>query len=397
MIRTRILVLTSSYPKKQGDTNGIFIHEFNKALSAYADPVVIAPMYEGAAGMDIIEGIMVYRHKQFLFDSVELAYGTDIMAKIRQNFLYYFVVPFYFFYELFLIRKIVKINNIGIIHAHWIMPSAFVAALYKTLFNNKIKIVTTLLGADIWSFNRGWKKNLLRFTLKRMDAVTAQSRPLLEEILKLGFTREALHCPVGIDIDKFSPEKQDPDLREKYGIKDQFLLFVGGLIERKGVLTLIRAMSRVRDVFPSVKLLMVGSGNKEGEVKQLIRDLNLDDHIVLTGSIPNHELPSYFATADVFVLPSLSEGFPLVVMEALSSGTITVVSDLPVFRTMKSEGNFLTLVEKNNPVPLSDSLIELLKDKDSMKNTRTNARNYAVANFDNTKIAMDYWQLYQSI
>jgi glycosyltransferase involved in cell wall biosynthesis len=395
MKKPDILVLTSSYPKKQGDSNGIFIHEFNKELSVYVNPVVIVPMYNGASPIDSIEDIPIYRHKQFLFNSVELAYGTDIMAKLKQNWLYYFIVPFYFIYELILIRKIVRIYHIELIFAPWLVPSAFVASLYKAIFNKKIKVVVTLLGADIWSCNHGLKKNILKFTLNRMDAVTAQSVPLLEEVLKLGFHHEALHCPIGIDINRFTPEKRDPEIRRKYGIREQFLLFVGSLIERKGALTLVKSMALVRDTFPDVKLLMVGCGNKEAEIKQCIEKLRLDHNIILTGNIPNHELPAYFAAADIFVLPSLSEGFPLVVMEALSCGTITVVSDLPVYRSMKTEENFLTLVEKNNPVSLANAILGLLKDKELLQKKRMIARNFAVRNFDNHKIALEYWNLFQ--
>jgi glycosyltransferase involved in cell wall biosynthesis len=305
------------------------------------------------------------------------------------------VIPFFFAYQIILIKKIIKRENIKIIHAYWIIPGAFLAAIYRRFFNKKVKIIVTLLGADVWSFNKGWKKYLLKFTFNYIDIVTTQSPQLGQELLELGFKGKIFHYPIGIDITKFSPDRIDTNIKEKYDIKGEMLLFVGSLIDRKGIKYLISAMPHVLEKFPETKLIIIGSGNLQESMSMLTKDLNLINQIVFTGNILNHNLPPYFATADIFILPSLSEGFPLVVMEALSSGTISIVSDLPVFKNLEINSEFLVTVEKRDSIKIANAIIKVLSQKDALNEAKKEARNYALENFDNKKSAINYSSAYE--
>lgn len=392
-----ILCISSSYPKKSGDLNGIFIHELNKQLIAYSEPIVICPLFKGGAKEEYIDNIKIFRHKQFIFNNIQLAYGTDILVKLENNFLNYLVIPFFLIYQLILIKKVIKKKNIKIVHAHWIIPSAFLAAIYKRFFNKDIKIVATLLGADVWSFNKGWRKNLLKFAFKEIDVITSQSLQLGQELLELGYKGCVFHYPIGIDITKFSPDRIDIKIKEKYNIKGKMLLFVGSLIERKGIKYLISAMPFVLENFPETKLLIIGNGDLKESIVKITNNLKLSNHIIFTGNILNQDLPPYFAAADIFILPSLSEGFPLVVMEALSSGTISIVSDLPVFKNLDVDKHFLLTVEKKNITKLAKAITQVLSlDEISLKYEKE-ARNYAVENFDLKKSAINYFSVYQSL
>jgi len=396
-MRPIILCISSSYPKSPGDPNGVFVHELNKELLPYSEPIVISPLFKGGAKEEYIDNIKIYRHKQFIFNNIQLAYGTDILVKLRNNFLYYFVVPFFLTYQLFLIKKVIKRKDIKIIHAYWIIPGAFLAAVYKRYFNNDIKIVATLLGADIWSFNKGWKRNLLKFTFKYIDIVTSQSLQLGQELSELGYKGKLFHYPIGIDVTKFSPKKIDINIKERFNIKGKMLLFVGSLIERKGIKYLISSMPFVVENFPETKLIIIGSGDLQESMLKLTQDLNIAEHIIFTGNILNHDLPPYFATADIFILPSLSEGFPLVVMEALSSGTISIVSDLPVFKSLDNDKQFLITIEKRNITKLAKAIVQVLSQKEVFIKSKIEARNYALENFNIKKSAVSYSSVYQSL
>jgi glycosyltransferase involved in cell wall biosynthesis len=396
MNKQNIAVLTSSYPKRKGDSNGNFVHELNKELVKYCDVYVICPWEKDLHKEEVMDGIKIYRHKQFIWN-VNFAYGTDIMDKIQKNPLLYFVVPIFFIYQVRALHKIIKKENIHIIHAHWLIPSALVAAVYKKLTNKKIKIVATLLGADVWSFNKGWRKKILQFALSQIDLITAQSKPLFDEVLKNGYSRKGLVLPVGIDTTKFSPELASMEIKTRYNIEGPLLLFVGSLISRKGVIPLVNAISRLTDKHKEIKLLMVGEGYLKNEVVELIQQLHLENHIHLIGSLPNDELPPYFAIADIFVLPSLSEGFPLVVMEALSSGTVPVVSDLSVFTEHTHRDELFSIAKADNVESLVDVLNNLLSNIGELNSKKQKLREFAVENMDNKRIAERYSQIYGTL
>ena len=107
-MKPKILVLSSSYPKYKGDINGNFVYELSSKLSNNFDIHVLTPSFKGASKIEIVDRITIHHHKQFFINSVELAYGSDILAKIKKNFLYLFVVPFYILYQFLAIKKICK-------------------------------------------------------------------------------------------------------------------------------------------------------------------------------------------------------------------------------------------------------------------------------------------------
>jgi glycosyltransferase involved in cell wall biosynthesis len=389
-MKDRILVLTTSYPKYKGDTNGIFVHELNKRINKSFQLIVLAPWEKGLNEEEVMDDIIVIRHKQFIWN-INFAYGSDIMEKLKKNPFLFLVIPFFLFYQILALNKIVKKYQITKIHAHWIITSGLVASLYKLLFNKKIKLMVTLLGADIWSFNKGWKKLLLKFSLKKINFITCQSKPLMTEILKLGFHHENIEVlPIGIDTEMFSPEKYDSNLKVQFNVKDTLLLFVGGLIERKGIMDLLNAMPEVIEHFPEIKLMIIGDGLLKEKIEQRIELLKLKENVLLLGKIENRKLPKYFATADIFILPSYSEGFPLVVMEALSSGTIPIVSKLPVFTEDPYKEKLYKFVECGDIKSIENTLIEVIKNLKNNIYSKRLPRDFAQQNLNLEIISNKY-------
>ena len=189
-------------------------------------------------------------------------------------------------------------------------------------------------------------------------------------MLELGYTKEIFVYSMGVDTNLFTTQKKDLEIRKKYNIENEFLLFVGGIIERKGIRFLINAMPLVIEKFPSVKLLVIGDGNLKGEMMELTIKLKICDHVIFTGAIPHNYLPPYFATADIFILPSFSEGWPVVVMEALSSETIAVVSDIPVFSDHKDKDKLFNIVATGSSESIANCIIKILNNKNTMSSKK---------------------------
>jgi glycosyltransferase-like protein len=182
--------------------------------------------------------------------------------------------------------------------------------------------------------------------------------------------------PNGVDLARFSsPDRaRAVQLREQVGATGRpLILAVGGIEPRKGSDTLVRAlgeMKSIRDVSPVVAVVGGHSFQdhrpyREG-VLQLLPELGLelDDDVVLVGTVPDVDIPSWYAAADVLAFPSVKEGFGLAVLEAMSAGIPVVTSDLPVFREYLVAGRDAILVEPGDVGGLAAALLSTMEDSD---------------------------------
>jgi glycosyltransferase involved in cell wall biosynthesis len=392
----KIIVVTSSYPLKEGDFNGVFVHELCKALKKDVEVLVVAPWVNGVEKEEVINGIKIFRHSQF-FWNINFAYGTDISRKLEKNPFLYFVSPFFLIYQILLIKKLVSKYKVEIIHAQWLFPAGLAAVLYKLIFNTKIKIVVTLLGSDIWHFNKGWRAKLARFVMNNSNFVGSQSSALFQEAKRLGLKNAGGVIPLGIDTDKFNPAKFSLELKQTYSPNGPLILFVGTLVPNKGIFPLIIAAKELKKHHPEFKLLVIGEGDLMADIKSFINENNLSNNITLLGVISNDKLPTYFATSDIFILPSFSEGFPLVVMEALSSGANVVVSNISAYSLLKKEGNLIKMIQPGNSESIFSILNEMLNNPKALTKNKILSRNYAVNEFDVKTSAMRYNEVYSLI
>jgi len=130
--------------------------------------------------------------------------------------------------------------------------------------------------------------------------------------------------PGGVDIERFCPVSDRRPVRAALGLEEtDFVLFtVRNLVPRMGLDTLLRAMVRVRQTIPHVQLLIGGCGPLRSELEAQVKTLDLGGCVRFLGFVPEDTLPEYYRAADVFVLPTAQlEGFGLVTIEALASGT----------------------------------------------------------------------------
>jgi glycosyltransferase involved in cell wall biosynthesis len=154
-----------------------------------------------------------------------------------------------------------------------------------------------------------------------------------DELQKLGFPIDKIRvCHNGVDPNKYDPNRISPEektnLRRRYGISDSetLLFFIGRLVTVKGIDKLVKAMPTVLKDFPNTKLLILGIGDMENELRSLIEKLGLQDNVILrTDFVSEEERILHFAAADVVVFPSLYEPFGIVCTEAMSMAKPVVV------------------------------------------------------------------------
>lgn len=163
------------------------------------------------------------------------------------------------------------------------------------------------------------------------DYLTAISQYLFDFGRAQGATASMEIVPNGVDLEKFKPEPPDLDLKNRLGLtkEEKIIITVSRLVPKNGIGDLIEAVKQLMldDQKASVKLLILGSGPLEKNLKSRVKKLDLENKVLFLGSVPYDEVPKYLNLADVFARPSLSEGLGNVFLEAMACG-------LPVIATL---------------------------------------------------------------
>jgi len=404
-MKKSILVFTTTFPTfLQEDGTPPFVYELSKRLAEKGNfrLIVLTPFRKRTKVFKERGKLKIYRFK---YGFTSLCEGA-ILPNLKKNKFLFFQLPFLFFFALVNLAKIVKKEKIDITHAHWIIPQGFIAVFYKKLFRKKdLKIICTSHGGDIFGLQNSLMKKIKRWTLNNVDKLTVVSKAIKDEVKKLNI-KEDLPIeviPMGVDPDIFNQNQYDEKIKEKYNIKGPFLLFVGRLVEKKGVRYLIDAMPKVVQRYSETKLLIIGSGPLENELKNQVKNLNLENNIIFTGAIPNKELPKYYATADIFIGPSVvaksgdAEGFGLVFVETLLTKTCVITSDLKSISDIVENEKTGLQVDVKNQELFSKKIIELIEDKKQREKLAENGYNFAKKNFSWGIISDKYYKILNSL
>lgn len=259
-------------------------------------------------------------------------------------------------------RFFLKIRSINpdIIHVQSIPLS--VPAFFMRLITNKNYIVW-VQGSDLYAptvFLKLFSKPLL----KEASTVIALTDGMKIEINQK-CKRDIVVIPNGIDLDKFRNELTSSlDILNKGSSanRDHTIVFVGTLRPIKGVRYLLEAMSIIRLTNPQTKLMIIGDGEEKEYLQKLTSDLHLNACVSFVGKVPNDEIPKYMKNADLFVLPSLSESFGIVNIEAMASGLPIVSTNVGGLPYLIKDGINGFLVNPRDPAAIAEKSLLILND-----------------------------------
>lgn len=388
-MKDNLLVIASTFPRWKGDSTPPFVYELSKRLTDEFNVYVVAPYSYGSKKEENLSEIQVHRFK-YWFDKKNNVADGAILPNLKKNKLFWFQIPFLLISEFFKIIKVIIKEDIDLIHAHWTIPHGFIAYVMKILFG--INYVTTSHGGDIFGLE---KLNFLKkIVVQNSIKTTVVSNAIKNKFLEIGVDEDNIEViPMGTDLTRFSPEKKDKLLEEKYG---SYILFVGRLSEKKGINYLIKAMPEILKEFPEIKLLIIGDGEEKDNLVKLTESLNLEGNVIFTGAIPNENLPKYYATADIFIGPSViskggdREGFGLVFVESLASGCITVSSDLDAIKDIIIEGKTGYMVKQKNHNDIFEKVKYILNNKKEAQKTAKKGREYVLKKYGWKNITKKY-------
>ena len=254
-------------------------------------------------------------------------------------------IPFILFRSFVLARR----SRVGAFHCHGFISGAM--GFILSLATRKPFIGTEQ--------SVGWSREGSRFlrsmVYRRAAACIAASNAVAEEFEKLGVKRIEV-IPNGVDVRVFTR-------RGKVETQKYVILSVGRLEKVKGHRYLIEAFGRIKQEIPGARLILVGDGSERNNLEKQTQELGLEKEVEFVGEVRHEELPRWHWGANVFVMPSLSEGFGITAIEAMAAGVPLIATRVGGLVDIVRDGETGMLVEPRNSQQIQQAVVRVLEDK----------------------------------
>lgn len=243
---------------------------------------------------------------------------------------------------------------------------------------------------------------LERHTLRNADVVVAVSRSTAENALAVyPFLKDKMEIVLNsVDDSRFNTHNDGVTYRKRSGFGESpVALYVGRLTVTKGIRFLVESFKEVILKVPDAKLAIAGSGSKyeEADIKSRIKALGLENCVIFLGQVSEEELPEVYAASDVVVLPSLVEGFGLVLLEGMAAGRPVVASRLGPIEEIVTDGEEGYLVPKGDAQALAKAISSILVDKNLRNKMGSAARKKVEEKFSKKVWATQMREIYQEL
>ena len=299
------------------------------------------------------------------------------------------------------LRQIIKDQDIRLIHAHD-NNASIISYLAKTLYKLDIKLISHIHNCYPWLEGDTKLKKVDTFFRKRYDYnITCGN--LVYEYYKKNTEyineKNTISLSNAIDIDKIKNNmtKNMDDVYEEFNIpKGKTILgFIGRLSQQKGIIPFIKELRKHKDKFDKCKFLLVGSGEQEEEVRNLLKEYNLEELFILTGY--QNDVYKFYPIIDIFFLPSIYEGLPMVILEAMSFSKPVVAMDVgSINEVIKHEKNGI-LVPKQNYSMFIQQLINISENRNIADRYGKEAFKEIETNYNIKKYEKEISKLYDDI
>lgn len=303
------------------------------------------------------------------------------------------------------VSEIIKKYNINLIHAHFAYPEGLIGLLARQRTGKPL--IITIHGYDILvepSVGYGARISkrinaIISRVLNSADAVVAASQATFIEASRIvNDVNKVQLIPNGVDTQRFHPNLNRVYMKKKLGIEGLTTIFTLRAHEpRYGLEYLIEAAPIVTKKREDVVFVIGGDGSLRGYHEQLAAKLGVKERMIFTGSIPQNETPYYYAMSDMVVVPSLQEGFGLVVSEALACGKPVIGTKVGGIPDQLTDGYNGFLVPPRNPAEIASRILFLADQPDEAKRMGSNGRKTVEEKFDIEKRIDKILSLYRKI
>jgi glycosyltransferase involved in cell wall biosynthesis len=290
-----------------------------------------------------------------------------------------------------------RYHKADIIHLHGYKDTILLGFLPRAM--RRIPTIRTLHG---WTSNKKLSKIWIyecldRFCLRKIDAVVCVNANF--SFQRAGFLKRMKIFTIENGIPELSFDR-DLILREDCETsefcKNAFVIGgIGRLSAEKGFKYLIEAMDSLLTKKPDCKLVLIGEGNQKKELERIVYERGLAKNVLMTGY--KQYASKYLPIFDVFVLPSLTEGLPIVLLEAMQSKTPIVATRVGGVPGVLGEGKCGVLIEPGSSEALEKAILHIMENKDSADAMAKKAKEIALTKYSSSRMAMDYYKLYNSL
>ncbi len=324
-------IAASTYPEVVGGV-GLHVHHMSRVQAEMGHDVTVITSDNGDRSLPREEtraGYRLLRHRE-IARPLDNTIVPGIISTLRGNVDEYDVLH---------------------IHSHLYFCSN-VAAVFSRLYD--IPTVVTNHGlisqtAPSW-VQKVFNPTLGKFTFEVGDSILCYTDTDKQRLRDRGIETDISVIPNGIDCSRFEPTDCESHRQ---------LLFVGRLKDGKGPHYLLEAFGHLAAEYPDLSLKLVGDGPLRSDLETQAAQLGVTDRVEFLGEVPNDELPRLYNESLAFVLPSLSEGLPRTVLEAMACGTPVVTSDLEQLRPIVEDAGYTA--EAGSPADLRTAMDDLLQ------------------------------------
>ena len=311
------------------------------------------------------------------------------------------------------LAEVITIVKPDILHAHSPVLTALPAISAGRKFGIPVVYEVRAFWEDAAADHGTSSEGSLRYRLthalethafRNADAVTTICEGLRSDIVARGIpSSKVTVIPNAVDIEKFSTGgTTDEELKANLGLSGARILgFIGSFYAYEGLDLLLEAMPRMLEKAPDVRVLLVGGGPQEAQLKQKAEALGIQDRVVFTGRVPHHDVNRYYNLVDVLVYPRqrmrLTELVtPLKPLEAMAQGRLFAASDVGGHRELIRDGETGVLFKAEDPLSLADKVLDLLQSAEKWPALKQAGRHY-VENERNWKASVArYRDVYKS-
>lgn len=262
-----------------------------------------------------------------------------------------------------------------VIHAHHVFMDGY--GMIKLSREWEVPLVMVEHGAILKEI-LNWKPMYRKIieTLNSADLIMCVSDDLFSIALDNGIDENKLSVvPIGVDIDLFKKENVEL-IKEEFNINDstKIILYVGQLIPRKGLNYLIEAIPKIVSKHKDALFVFAGTGPQRDELESICLQKGILSSILFTGGIDLTQLIKWYSIADIFLLPSLSEGRPTVIYEAMSCELPIIATDVGGVSEQVQDGYNGFIIPPMNSKLLADKINYLLENEDLLTEMGKNGR-----------------------
>ena len=390
----RVLYIVTAFQRRKNDVITPWLTQTILYLRKKGiDVEVFTSSFKGLGNQEIL-GIPVWRFRYAPAKWEDLTHEEAVIERLKKGIRYKLLLPLYIISGSISIYRLLRKRKYDILHVHWPFPHIIFGAVGRYLF--RIPIVSSFHGVELM-----WVKNkmryfipFLRWSLNISCRITVNS----------SFTKEHINeiSEKQVDIIPFGTHFTGRGRIKRKRNKVPVILFVGRLVERKGVIYLIRAIKQVSRK-KNVKLIIVGDGPERENLVKEAGDLVEKGIVEFAGRVSDEKLDNLYRTADMFVLPSCydrrgdTEGLGVVLIEALAYGLPVIGSNVGGIPDIIIHNKTGLLVPEKAPDALSDAILYLLNNRKKAVSLGRAGRKYVEEKFNWEKIIKDIMDIYKSV